>query len=321
MNIAMISAWHVHAGSYANAIRENGETVYAVWDEIPERGRKWAEELGAKYYVSYDELLADPAIDGIVCCAPTDRHGELLFRAANAGKHIFTEKVLTLTNEEAEAVREAVKKNHVRFTISFPHETNPRLLAAKRMIDEGQLGQITYARIRNCHSGSIRDWLPPHFYDRKQCGGGAMIDLGAHPMYLLQWLLGDAKRVVSCFVNATDRPAEDNAVSVIEFEHGALGVSETGFVSVTDPFIAEVSGTKGYLKIDRTFSYQLEGGEYTVVNDADLTDSRPGPIPYWLDSIRGKNENEYYTIDEAVALTRLMAAAYRASGESVKADV
>ena len=117
------------------------------------------------------------------------------------------------------------------------------------MLDSGKLGRVTYARVRNVHNGSSADWLPPHFYDKAQCGGGAMIDLGAHPMYTLYWLLGAPKTITSTFTAVTNRGVEDNAVSVIEFENGAIGVSETGFVSECNPYTLEISGTDGSLMI------------------------------------------------------------------------
>ena len=85
---------------------------------------------------------------------------------------------------------EAVKASGKVFTISYPHRTFPTLRAVKALMDSGKLGRVTYARVRNVHNGSSANWLPPHFYDKAQCGGGAMIDLGSHPMYTLYWLLG-----------------------------------------------------------------------------------------------------------------------------------
>lgn len=315
LHVAMLSKWHVHAGGYAKTVlRHENCTISAVWDEDPERGSAWAEELGCPFVADLDTLLADPGVDAVVVNAPTDQHGTVLRKAAEAGKHIFTEKVLTLCTEDALAVAKAVRENGVRFTISFPHKTANRLQFVKRLCDNGELGTLTYARVRNCHSGSINDWLPPHFYDRKQCGGGAMIDLGAHPMYLLLWLLGKPVSVQSAFTNVTDRPVEDNAVSILTFESGAIGVSETGFVSRCDPYIVEVSGTNGFVRVsDNTVTYR-------TVNTPDgawIVKERPGeampnPLDTFLDGcLHGTPEEPMFSIEDAVELTRLMEAAYR----------
>lgn len=98
MNIAMLSQWHVHAPGYAKeAAADPRVRITAIWDELPERGAAWANELGATFIPDLDALFSDPSLDAVINCAPTRLHGDLLTRAARAGKHIFTEKVLTLT--------------------------------------------------------------------------------------------------------------------------------------------------------------------------------------------------------------------------------
>ncbi|MBQ7338424.1 MAG: Gfo/Idh/MocA family oxidoreductase [Clostridia bacterium] len=322
MNIAMLSGWHVHATGYANEFNaQEGVKVTAVWDEIPERGQKWAADLGATFYEDVDALLADESIDAVACSSPTNLHGDLLVRAAKAGKHIFTEKVLALTNEEAYAIRDAVRENGVRFTISFPHQTNPAIATAKKLCEQGVLGTLTYGRMRNVHSGSIRDWLPPHFYDATQCGGGAMIDLGAHPMYLLADFLGKPTRISSAFTNVTDRPVEDNAVSLLEFEGGAIGVSETGFVSLCDPFTLEISGTAGCLRVvGHELTVTTAQGSKTYSKDEMSVDFL-SPISYFVQSVRDGKDGKHYGIDEAVRLTEIMVAAYAAAKTAAKADL
>ena len=179
------------------------------------------------------------------------------------------------------------------------------------MLDSGKLGRITYARVRNVHNGSSADWLPPHFYDKAQCGGGAMMDLGAHPMYTLYWLLGAPKAITSTFTQVTNRGVEDNAVSVIEFENGAIGVSETGFVSECNPYTLEISGTDGALMVHgetAQWGGKATGGKWV---DLELPEKAPLPIDQWVDAVTDGTPAPS-TIDEAVMLTRLMDGAYKA---------
>ena len=139
------------------------------------------------------------------------------------------------------------------------------------------------------------------------------MDLGAHPMYLLEWFLGKPEKMASAFTQVTNRGVEDNAVSIMRFENGAIGVSETGFVSLCDPFTLEISGTKGYIQVQDGFRYKNEASnkEWVTVENLDLT--LDGPVKYWISSILNNTENTLYGIDEAVALTEFMEAAYRSS--------
>lgn len=325
VNVAMISGWHVHAKGYAREINDNGNArVCAVWDEDETRGREWAAELGCAFIANFDDVIESPEIDAVAIVSPTNMHAQLLLKAAKAGKHIFTEKVLTLDNEDARKVAKAVKDNGIHFTISFPHKCSDALNYVKRLADEGKLGRITYARLRNCHSGSIDNWLPAHFYDAKQCGGGAMMDLGAHPMYLLNWFLGKPLRIQSAFTHITDRPVEDNAVSIIEFENGAVGVSETGFVSRCDRYEFDISGTEGAARVtDSTVEYcNLSDTDRKWITPEVPRLCIPSPVNSWIDSIENNREdNGYFGIDAAVELTKMMTAAYQSSKGGVRADV
>ncbi len=313
LKIAMISRWHVHADQYAKEIQDTpGVEIAGVWDDDTARGKQWAEELKCPFYPDYDALLSNPDIDGVAVVSSTNLHPELLIKAANAKKHIFTEKVLAFTKKDAENIREAVIRNQIHFTISLPHKTMPGVLMAKKMADENAFGQITYMRVRNVHGGSVADWLPAYFYDKALCGGGAMMDLGAHPMYLLEWFLGKPQKMASVFTQVTGRGVEDNAVSVMQFENGAIGVSETGFVSPSDPFTLEISGTKGYICVHPDgIRYKNEESGQKWVSVAEPAFTLERPIAYWISSIQNNTENTLYGIEEAVALTAFMEAAYQ----------
>lgn len=320
MKIAVIGAWHVHTHEYATAIQNNPKAeLCCLWDDNPERGKAMADTLGVPFQPDLDAIWADSSIDGVQITTATSQHKEILLAATQAGKHIFTEKVLALTNEDAQEIEDAVKKSGVIFTISYPHKTWPTMKAAKALVESGKLGQITYARVHNFHNGSVAPqadsslgWLPPHFYDAAQTGGGAMMDLGAHPMYTLHWFLGEPKSIVSQFTEVTHRGVEDNAVSVIEFDGGAIGVSETGFVTTGDGYVLEMSGTKGSLMIHNdTLEYSCEETGGNVVEMTDLPAASPKPIDAWIDACCGQGEAPN-GIDEAVALTKFMVGAYEA---------
>ncbi len=324
LKVGLVSRWHVHADEYANAVRqyENAE-IAAVWDENAERGKKWAQELGCRYFGDYGMMLRKADIDAVVIVSPTSMHPSLILKAAKAGKHIFTEKALTVKLNDSKKIAAAVKENNVKFVISFPHKSRCELIFAKSAIESGRLGKITYARVRNVHNGSSAGWLPDYFFDELLCGGGAMIDLGAHPMYTLEMLLGKPLFVQSLFTDLTKRGVEDNAVSLIEFECGAIGVSETGFVSEYNPYTVEISGTDGYLAIRGSkvlIADKLTEGRLVEVDH--LPANKPLPIVQWMDwCCNIQDAPEGILIDDAVMLTALTHASYKANKNGDKTYV
>lgn len=319
LRVAMLSRWHVHANQYAGEIRANPDAdVVAVWDEDPRRGTAWAEELDAPFEGDLDALLAGD-IDAVCVVSPTNLHREVMVCAANAGKHIFTEKVLATTVADCEAIAAAVTTNDVKFCISFPRRTIPQILCAKQAIDDGLFGQVTALRIRIAHDGAVRDWLPAHFYDREACGGGAMMDLGAHGMYLCRWLLGQPTRVVSVFNTVTGRAVDDNTVSVIEFNNGAIAVNETSFTGFGGAYSLEIDGTEGgYRMLSPGEGVQVRskrlGGSGWQQPD-ELPKALAKPVDQWIAGCVHGAPIEF-GLDDAIQLTELMEAAYVADDEN-----
>ena len=309
LRVAMLSGWHVHAKGYAEFIRSQPDAqITCVWDEEKERGENWAKELGVPFVSDLDEVLSRDDVDGVLICSPTNMHKDLMIRAARRGKHIFTEKVMALTVSDCDEIIREIEKNQVKFTISFPQRCLPRNLFVKQAVESGLVGDVTILRVRDGHDGASRGWLPDYWYDPQTTGGGAMMDLGAHPMYLSSWILGKPVRISSMFNNLTDHPVEDNAVCLIEFDNKAIAISETSLVSPMTPKMTEIYGTKGVIL--------CTGDDVRIKTDPkgdfvhpQLPDELPPPLRQWIDSVLYGKDILFGT-KEARALTELMEGAY-----------
>jgi len=192
----------------------------------------------------------------------------------------------------------------------------PHNLYAKMILDEGILGKVTLMRVRNAHNGTSKNWLPVHFYDPVTCGGGAMMDLGAHPMYLINWLMGRPKTMSSTFTSVYGHAVEDNAVSVMAFDNGAIAISETGFVSqASSPISLELYGTEGALFVGSDFvklhaTWEDLPTKYKGHID-EFPEALPSPIQQFVAEMRGDfSDRALFGIHDAVTLTEMMEAAY-----------
>lgn len=315
VNIAVLSAWHVHAEEYARTLQHQpGIRVCCLWDDDPARGRQMAALLNIPFEENLLRVLRDPGVDGVQVTTQTSLHTKLMVEAARAGKHIFTEKVLAITPGEAEEAARAVKESGIRFAISFPHLFRPALMKARDILSSGQLGALGYARVRNAHDGATAGWLPERFYDPDACGGGAMMDLGAHPMYTLLWLLGEPDEVRSTFTKVTGKAVEDNAVSLLRYPDGAIAVSETSFISSHHPYTLELSGSLGTLLVQEDRLYlATEATQGKLQEVKDLPAAPPPPLVQWAQTLTGEKPWDMtdFGIDAAVRLTRLMDMAYQ----------
>ncbi len=249
IRIGKISYWHVHAWEYTNYAQEHpGTEMAAVWDEIPSRGKEAAEKLGVPFFESLDDMLENGNIDAVIVDAPTSRHHEVIVKAARAGKHIFTEKVVAATLHEVNDILAEIEKAGVTLTVSLPRLNDGYTLAIRDILDRKQLGRVTLVRVRLSHNGATANWLPAHFFNAEETQGGAMIDLGCHPMYLTRLFLGEpVVDVTAQYGYVTGKDVEDNAVTTLSTASGAVGVVEAGFVNAHSPFSIEIHGTEGTL--------------------------------------------------------------------------
>ncbi|GGH28684.1 Gfo/Idh/MocA family protein [Paenibacillus segetis] len=321
IRIGKISFWHVHAWEYTEQAQEHEDTVIAaVWDENPERGKKAADSLNVPFYESLDDMLAQKDIDAVIVDAPTNIHKEVIVAAAKAGKHIFTEKVIAPTLTEVNEIISEVADHGVKLTVSLPRLNDGYTLSIQDILSQGLLGDITYVRVRLSHNGAIASWLPEHFYSLEQCGGGALIDLGCHPMYLTKLFLGQEVTAVSAnFGYVTGKEVEDNAVVTLYTESGAIGVVEAGFVNSHSPFTIEVHGTEGTLLYGtpeeklllRTNKAADKANAWT---EMPLYNKRESAFHQWV----GHIQNDTLAVENvqiAVELTGLMDAANRSAKE------
>lgn len=309
IKLGLAGMWHVHFGGYVKEFLSRGDVeITALWDPDETAAKEKAEELGAEYTTDLDKFY-QMDFDTVMVCAATNIHKEVLIKAANAKKNIFTEKVLTSSYSDALEVKKAVAEAGIKFCISFPWRTRADFMWIKKAVDEGLVGQVTYMRMRNAHDGVSRGWLPPSFLDPVPTCGGAMMDLGAHGMYLLNWIMGEPEKCTSVFTNCLCDSVEDNCVTAFSYKNGAIGVSETGFVTGRNPFQLEIAGTKGTILAGGMFDkVHYNNGDGWVYPDVGR--GSKSSINSLCDSINGDGE-PLFGIDDAVSLTKTMEMAYK----------
>lgn len=321
LKIGMISKWHVHAEGYADTVKKSGRAeVAAVWDADQKRGTEWAEQLGCPYYSDLDEMLTE--VDAVICTTPTTQHREVILKAVAAGKHVFTEKVLAPTVKECEELADAIEKSGITFTISLPQRLTPVPVLAKDMVERGVFGKISLARIRDAHDGVSGGWLPEYWFEEKDTAGGAMMDLGCHPMYLASWLFGKPKRISSVMSEPFGSGLDESATATIEFENGVVCTGETSFVSYRSPRILEIYGSDATLIAvgNDVKIYGREFERYVGKNAIvpSLPEKAPAtPLELFIDAcVDGTGTPENFGPRDGVELTRLLENAYVSDREN-----
>jgi predicted dehydrogenase len=226
--VALVGAGVIgkHHGLVISQLADRIELV-AVADVTIERAEQLAAERGGRPYASLTDALAAEAIDIVVVCTPTGRHGEVAIEALEAGKHAIVEKPAEITVPRTDEIIEAQRKAGTLVTVISQHRFDPATETTLAAIGNGELGRLTSG------VASIDWWRGQTYYDSGDWrgtweldGGGALMNQGVHTVDLLVAALG---RPVEVFAYtgtlAHERiEVEDVAVGVVRFESGALGV-------------------------------------------------------------------------------------------------
>jgi predicted dehydrogenase len=284
LNVGLIG-YKFMGKAHSNAFRKVGmffdPSVDIVMKAICGRDEEWVKQSAAKfgwqgYETSWEKLVQRDDIDMVDITAPSNVHKEIAIGAAEAGKHIFCEKPLALTLKDAREMLSAVEKNNVKHQIGFNYRFAPAIQLAKKLIDDGMLGEIYHFR-----GLYLQDWIiDPEFplvwrLDKKVAGSGSLGDLGAHIIDLARFLVGEFDKVIG--MNKTfikERPivermeglsaaaqedapkgevtVDDATLFLTEFNNGALGSFETTrFANGNKNGMSfEINGSKGSVKFE-----------------------------------------------------------------------
>ncbi|MFE4968383.1 Gfo/Idh/MocA family protein [Streptomyces sp. NPDC056660] len=277
--------------------------LVTVAEEVPGRAEEAAAQFGfASTTRDWREVVADPRVHAVSITAPNFLHREIGVAMAEAGKHIWIEKPVGLTAEDAGAVADAVAKAGVQGTVGFNYRNAPAVAYARDLIASGDLGTVTHVRIRlfsdyAAHPDGALTWR----YERARGGGGVLGDLASHGVDLARFLLGDIESLAAdtaVFIPERARPTgataghtlatggilgpvenEDYVSCLLRFASGARGVLEASRVSVGEQnnYGFEVHGTKGAVFWDYRRMGELGVSRGTSYQDQPVSTVHVGP--------------------------------------------
>jgi Predicted dehydrogenases and related proteins len=192
LRIGFIGCGGIANGKHLPGMAQQTEFVdlVAFCDLIPERAEKAAKEYGtpdAKTYTDYHDLLADPTIDAVHVLTPNISHCEISVAALEAGKNVLCEKPMAATEADAKKMLEARDKSGKLLTIGYQYRHFPINQIAKKVVEDGHLGDIYYAEATYLRRRGVPTWGV--FTDKSKQGGGPLIDIGTHALDLTLFLM------------------------------------------------------------------------------------------------------------------------------------
>lgn len=300
-----------------------------------------------KVYHEGIDMIEKEQLDIISVAVPNDQHKPLTVAALESGANVLCEKPMALNAQEAQEMLDTAKRLNKKLGIDFSYRFNPQSRAMKDLIEEGTLGNIYYGRsvwLRrrgipglaaasfNTGSGApMGSW----FYDKKQSGGGPLIDLGVHRLDLALWLMGYPEPVwvmASTYDKFGPRMAkaqglsytvEDLACAMIKFSNGTtleLDASWASNIKENELQTIRLLGDKGGMyqynlsegyTYDVEYYYEIAGRQF----DAKMHTAQAMPSAFHLfaDAVR---DNTPFLVqpEEGVTVMKILDAIYKSAG-------
>lgn len=238
-----------HGDALARLKAEGLAELVAAADTDLEIAKAFTAKYGGEALPSLDALLARPDVDVVTLCTPSGLHGQMAVKAAQAGKHILSEKPLDVWIDAVDTAMAAADKAGVVYGGIFQERFSPAARKVKRAIEAGVFGEIVLACAetkwyRSQEYYEMADWRGTWKLD-----AGVFSNQGIHSLDKVQWLAGPVAEVLSATLTpGFHRKIESETLGVVtvRFESGALGtLTMTTLAYEGFPERVDVLGTKG----------------------------------------------------------------------------
>jgi predicted dehydrogenase len=228
----------------ADAIKRSGKLELAACFSRSESKRiAFSKKYGCRPAASYEEILNDKGIEGVINTTPNDAHLETTAAAARAGKHVFLDKPIANTIADGRAITQACRKAGVVLAVGYQRRRESQFRWLKRQIEAGAFGRLVNAESNISRDRAGKIDLSSWRYQASGMPGGVMLQIGIHYTDVLEYLVGPVKAVsarVAQLVLPGDNP--DVASLVLEHENGALSTLNASYASASEYYVMNIYG-------------------------------------------------------------------------------
>ena len=295
-----------------------------------------SEFAGAETYTDYETMFAEANLDAVSVVLPNILHDKVAIAALKAGLDVLCEKPMALNAQRAQSMLDASRATGQKLMIHFNYRFSPPSQFLKRYVDEGNLGQIYYAKTRWLRARGIPK-LGGWFGQKALSGGGPMIDLGVHRLDLALWLM-DYPKALSVSASSYDLlgakiaeasgakyDVEDLVSALVRLDNGVtlnLEVSWAGGTEKREDMLTALYGTEG-AAIQRNCGegYEFEAlglrdvaGQFAEISPRCLPHSCPTAVDHFIDCV-ANDCPPTATAEQGVILMQIIDAIYQSAAE------
>jgi len=262
MRVGMIGTGAI-SQKHAQAYKNIGYELVVCTNTSEASGRRFAEQWGAEFVTSYEEVCRHPRVDYVdICTFPEFRLPPMQI-CAETKKHVQVEKPISTKPEIARAMIEIARKGEIILGVVSQHRFDDASLFLAKALADGRLGRLLQCDAYTKWYRSSEYYARPVKGSWQTEGGGALINQGIHQIDLLRWLAGPVSEVFAAWqIGAMHKIESEDVVSaVLRYANGATGVIQASTAFLPGyPERLEFHGTKGTAVItgDKLTAWDVE---------------------------------------------------------------
>ena len=251
--------------------RADGIEIVSCFTRSEEKRQAFAQKYNCAAASSYEEILADPTIQGIINTTPNNVHLETTQQAADAGKHIFLDKPIANSVGEGMEITKICRDAGVKLSIGFQRRRESQFRWVHEKVKSGDFGILVQAEA-NISRDRLGAFDEGHWrYTAEGMPGGVMLQIGPHYVDVLEMIIGpivEVSGMLSQLVLPGDNP--DVAGLVMRHENGAVSTLNAGYASAGENYVMNIYGKKA------SALYTLSTGMYYL----EQGDAMPKHVPF-----------------------------------------
>ena len=246
--------------------RSNQFEIVACFTRSEDKRQAFAKKYGCRAAASYEEILNDRSIAGIINTTPNNVHLETTRQAAEAGKHVFLDKPIANTVSEGQQIAQVCKKAGVVLALGYQRRRETHFRWIKAEIDAGRFGKLVQAECNISRDRLGQFYLSSWRYTAAGMPGGVMLQIGIHYVDVLEFLMGPVKSVsarLAQLVLPGDNP--DVANLILQHENNALSNLTASYASASEFYMMNIYGKEASAYYDLFSGLRhLKRGEKTA---------------------------------------------------------
>lgn len=235
------------AHDFAASFNQPDSKLSAVASRTTTKAEEFATKYGIeKAYGDYDEMLADPALDVVYIAVPNKQHIEYILKALHAGKHVMSEKAITVDSQELQEAIELAEKKQLVLTEAMTIFNMPLYRELHSIIASGKLGKL---KMIQAPFGSYKEPNPENRFFNPALAGGALLDIGTYAVSFARWFMTAQPQVVASTMQPFSTGVDEQSVTILQNKNSEMAAVTLTFQAKM-PKLGIVAFENGYITVD-----------------------------------------------------------------------